>query len=95
MVEHFARVIFWNLFKFLGACIRWIIGTIYNSIVNTPKIPFNEYLNGPLQSKLDLTKEDDLKKLAKDDGYDINKNVVVGGLFFLGLAYLIAKQFIE
>ncbi|GAA4298233.1 hypothetical protein [Aestuariibaculum suncheonense] len=94
MAEDIARFIFRNLFNFLGACIRWTLGTIYNAIRKNPKTPFKEYLNGPIQNKYDLTNDNDLNRFDEDDGYDSHKNIVVGGIFFLGLTFIIVKQLI-
>lgn len=38
------------IFDFVGACIRWIYGTILRTITNRPKYKFHEYLNGPENS---------------------------------------------
>ncbi|PHS65622.1 MAG: hypothetical protein COB12_06905 [Flavobacterium sp.] len=37
-------------FNFIGACIRWIYGTIWRSLFNKPKFSFKEYLYGPKNS---------------------------------------------
>ena len=41
---------FRRFLNFIGAIIRWVIGTIWSSISNEPKYTFDEYLSGPRNS---------------------------------------------
>jgi len=38
-------------FNFIGACTRWVYGTIWRSLFKKPKYTFNEYLYGPKKSQ--------------------------------------------
>lgn len=34
------------IFNYIGGVVRWILGSIWRSIVNKPKYEFDEYING-------------------------------------------------
>ena len=38
------------IFNFLGACVRWLYGTIWRTVMNKRKYSFKEYLYGPKSS---------------------------------------------
>jgi hypothetical protein len=38
------------ILNFIGACFRWIFGTIWRTLMNKPKFTFKEYLDGPKKS---------------------------------------------
>jgi len=80
MDKIFAFVIIQVIFNFIGACLRWVYGTIWRTIMNKPKFTFIEYLNGP-------------KKAS--DFYDEfthrTNNVVIGIIFFFVIATIIIK----
>lgn len=40
-----------SIFKYFGATVRWIYGTIWRTIANKPRFKFSEYLNGPENSE--------------------------------------------
>lgn len=35
------------LYNFIGACVRWLYGTIWRTIAHKEKFQFHEYLYGP------------------------------------------------
>lgn len=35
------------IFNFIGACVRWLYGTLWRTITNKKKYKFHEYLRGP------------------------------------------------
>ena len=65
-------------FNFIGACLRWVYGTIWRRIFKKPKYSFKEYLNGPKNSidHFDL------------HGHQFN-NRIIGALAFVAFVLLI------
>jgi len=40
-----------SIFNFIGACIRWLYGTIWRTIARKSKFTFKEYIYGPNNSE--------------------------------------------
>jgi len=38
------------IFSFIGASFRWIVGSVWRTLLNRKKYTFSEYLNGPKDS---------------------------------------------
>lgn len=71
--------IFRIIFNYLGACIRWAIGSVCRVLFKKTRFTFNQYLNGPK------------KEYDKFDDYDESKNIIIGGSFFLISVIIIIK----
>lgn len=68
------------IYNFIGACVRWLYGTIWRTIARKPKFTFKEYINGPKNS---------------DDYFDqtghqfVNK--IIGVLFIVSVIWIIIR----
>ncbi|WP_400078570.1 hypothetical protein [Winogradskyella sp. R77965] len=47
MLEIIGETIFYVVLNFIGGSVRWIFGTIWQTIFNTPKHSYKEYIYGP------------------------------------------------
>jgi hypothetical protein len=76
----FVKDLFGNFINFLGASLRWIIGSISAKISSKPKFTFKEYLYGPTNS---------------NDYYDKNghrfNNIWIGLIVFFFIFYVIER----
>ena len=67
-----------RFFIFIGACTRYIYGTLWRTIAQKPKFRFDEYLNGP-----------DNPDYYDQMGHKLN-NLLIGMIIFLLLmTYLV------
>ena len=71
--------VFRIIFNFLGACIRWTLGSIWRTVFKKTRFTFKQYLNGPK------------KRYDKFDYYDESKNMIIGGSFFFIFLTIIIK----
>jgi hypothetical protein len=68
------------ILNFIGACVRWLFGSIWRTIFEEKKFTFNEYLNGPENS---------------DDWFDLTGHVFVNKIIgiislFITLMFLMS-----
>lgn len=80
MDEIFVLGILEVIFNFIGACIRWIYGTIWRTLANKPKFTFKEYLKGPKKSS------DFFDEFAHG-----TNNVLIGVIFFFIIIIIIVR----
>jgi hypothetical protein len=74
--------IFRIIFNFLGACIRWALGSFWRALFKKTRFTFKQYLNGPK------------KQFDKFDDFDESKNIITGGSFFFIAVIIIIKYFL-
>lgn len=80
MDEIFVLGIIEVIFNFIGACIRWVYGTIWRTMAHKPKFTFKEYLNGPKKSS----------DFFDEFSHGTN-NVIIGVVFFFIATAIIVK----
>ena len=73
-----------EIFNYIGAMIRFIIGTIYRKILNKNSYTFKEYLNGPKEEGKNYTSYNNKNQ---DD------NRFIASLFIIVLFYIIYEIF--
>jgi len=62
------------ILNFIGACLRWLYGTVWRTLFNKPKYTFEEYLNGPKKSEY-----------FDDTAHRLNNKIIA--LIFLGIIF--------
>ncbi len=60
------------ILQVIGACLRYVYGSIWRSIFNKPKFTYKDYLNGP-------------KKYDNHEKFTHRYNNQIIGLLFLGV----------
>lgn len=80
MGETFGIIIAYTIFNFIGACLRWVSGTVWRTIMNKRKFTFKEYLNGPKNSS------EYYDKMAHGQN-----NIWIGVIFFIIISTIIIK----
>lgn len=50
MGEIIGEFIIYILLNYIGGSIRWLFGTLWRALFNTPKYTFKEYIHGPEDS---------------------------------------------